>query len=130
MKSHSMKSPAGLLLAIFTLLTLLMLATRTDHFPVFNQLPTASIAVFFLAGIYFRRVKVFWFFYLLSIAIDLSSSYFRGQLSSCLTASYPMLVFSYAVMFGAGCLARPNWSRQSLIWLLSTRLRWHRLLPQ
>lgn len=109
MKSSTIKSPLSLLIAIFALLTFLMLATRTHHFSAFNQLPSASIAIFFLAGMYLRSIKSFWFFYILSIVIDLSSSYFRGQLGDCLTASYPALAFSYAAMFAAGFYSRPAW---------------------
>lgn len=117
MKSTYLKSSTSLLIAVFAILTLLMLATRTHHFATFNQLPSASIAIFFLAGMYLRSIKSFWFFYILSIAIDLSSSYFRGQLGDCLTASYPALVFSYAAMFAAGFYTRPNWRHQT--WLVN-----------
>lgn len=102
-------------IAILVMLTLLMLATRTHHFATFNQLPSASIAIFFLAGMYLRSIKSFWFFYILSIAIDLASSYFRGSLGDCLTASYPALAFSYAAMFAAGFYGRPDWLKQSAI---------------
>lgn len=113
MKSSNLKSPLSILVAVFALLTLLMLATRTHHFSAFNQLPSASIAIFFLAGMYLRSIKSFWFFYILSIVIDLSSSYFRGQLGDCLTASYPALAFSYAAMFAAGFYSRPAWIEQN-----------------
>ncbi len=110
------KSPVFI---VFMVLTLLMLATRTHHFATLNQLPSASIAVFFLAGMYLRKRSAFWFFYLLSIAIDLGSSYYRGQMSACLTASYPMLAFSYLAMFGAGYFSRPNWSKHSFVYNIS-----------
>jgi len=115
MKSTSLQLPTRSFVAIFALLASLMLITRTHHFATFNQLPSASIAIFFLAGMYLRHIKSFWFFYILSICIDLSSSYFRGQLGDCLTASYPALAFSYATMFAAGCYTRPNWTQQVLI---------------
>lgn len=112
MKSNNTTSPLNLIIAIFAVLTLLMLATRTHHFSAFNQLPSASIAIFFLAGMYLRSIKSFWFFYILSIIIDLASSYFRGQLGDCLTASYPALAFSYAAMFAAGFYSRPKWLQE------------------
>ncbi|MGJ8692074.1 MAG: hypothetical protein ACSHW0_06295 [Thalassotalea sp.] len=121
MKSISIKSPLNLpkpatsLIAIFVLLTLLMLATRTHHFSAFDQLPSASIAIFFLAGMYLRSLKSFWFFYILSIVIDLASSYYRGQLGDCLTVSYPALAFSYAAMFAAGFYSRANWLKQPAV---------------
>jgi hypothetical protein len=90
-----------------------MLVTRGNHFSTFNDLPSASIAIFFLAGMYLRTINYFWFFYILSIIIDLSSSYFRGSFGDCLTASYPALAFSYATMFAVGFYARVNWSKHT-----------------
>lgn len=100
-------------IAVFALLTLLMLATRTHHFASLNHLPSASIAIFFLAGMYLRNIKSFWFFYILSVTIDLASSYYRGQFGDCITTSYPALVFSYGVMFTAGFYAQPNWLKHA-----------------
>ncbi|WP_077340248.1 hypothetical protein [Pseudocolwellia agarivorans] len=115
MKLTEVKSPLSLFLSICGLLTLLMIATRGNHFSTFNSLPSASTAVFFLAGMYLRKVKDFWFFYILSITIDLASSFYRGQFGDCLTASYPALAFSYAAMFAAGYYVRPDWSQQNMI---------------
>lgn len=117
MKSTYQKSSINLFFTIFALLTLLMLATRTHHFSSLNHLPSASIAVFFLAGMYLRNVKSFWFFYVLSITIDLASSYYRGQFGDCITVSYPALFFSYGVMFTIGLYAKPNW--ESTAWKLN-----------
>ena len=113
MKSVNQKSPVSLLLAVFALLTLLMLATRTHHFASLNNLPSASIAIFFLAGMYLRNIKAFWFFYTLSITIDLASSYYRGQFGDCITTSYPALVLSYAAMFTVGYYSKPNWQQNT-----------------
>jgi hypothetical protein len=114
MKSVNLKSPISLLIAIFATLTLLMLATRTHHFASLNHLPSASIAIFFLAGMYLRNIKMFWLFYILTVTIDLASSYYRGQFGDCITISYPALVLSYAAMFTAGFYTRPNW--QKSVW--------------
>ncbi|GLS90319.1 hypothetical protein GCM10007916_13860 [Psychromonas marina] len=92
-----------------------MLATRGNHFETFNQLPSASSAIFFIAGMYLRTIKSFWFFYLLSIVIDLSTSYVRGQLGSCLTVAYPALALSYAAMFAGGFYGRANWLNKSTL---------------
>ncbi|WP_440874670.1 hypothetical protein [Thalassotalea sp. PLHSN55] len=112
MKSATSNLPIRLVFAIFAVLTLLMLATRTHHFASLNHLPSASIAIFFLAGMYLRNMKAFWFFYLLSVTIDMASSYYRGQFGDCITTSYPALVLSYGVMFAAGFYARPNWQQK------------------
>lgn len=113
MKSVNQKSSISMLLAVFAILTLLMLATRTHHFSSLNHLPSASIAIFFLAGMYLRNIKAFWFFYILTITIDLASSYYRGQFGDCITTSYPALVLSYAAMFTAGFYTRPNWEQSA-----------------
>lgn len=90
-----------------------MLATRSHHFSSLNHLPSASIAIFFLAGMYLRNIKAFWFFYILTLTIDLASSYYRGQFGDCITTSYPALVLSYAAMFTAGLYTRPNWQQST-----------------
>lgn len=111
MKSDHQKLPLNLFVAVLAILTLLMLATRTHHFASFNHLPSASIAIFFLAGMYLRNIKAFWFFYILTLIVDLASSYYRGQFGDCITTSYPALVLSYGVMFTVGYYTRPNWQQ-------------------
>jgi len=113
MKSVNQKLPTSLFVAVLAILTLLMLATRTHHFASFNHLPSASIAIFFLAGMYLRNIKAFWFFYILTLTVDLASSYYRGQFGDCITTSYPALVLSYAAMFTAGYYTRPNWQHNA-----------------
>ena len=61
MKSDHQKLPINLFVAVLAILSFLMLATRTHHFSSFNHLPSASIAIFFLAGMYLRNIKAFWF---------------------------------------------------------------------
>lgn len=115
MKSTQLKISLPYSLGIVALLSLLMIITRGTHFSSFNELPSASIAVFFLAGMYLRTIKSYWFFYLLSIVIDLSSSYYRGSFGDCLTTAYPALAFSYGVMFAVGYYAKPNWIQQHIV---------------
>ena len=62
---------------------------------------------------YLRNIKAFWFFYILTLTIDLASSYYRGQFGDCITTSYPALVLSYAAMFTAGYYTRPNWQQSA-----------------
>ncbi len=113
MKSVKLPQSVSITLALFVLLTLLMVATRGHHFATFNHLPSASTAIFFIAGIYLRQVKAFWFFYLLTIALDLGASYYRGQFGDCLTVSYPALVFSYGAMFAVGYWVKPGWQQRN-----------------
>ncbi|WP_286235143.1 hypothetical protein [Thalassotalea sediminis] len=113
MKSVKITHAYGILSAIFIILTLLLLATRGQHFSSLHNLPSASIAVFFLAGMYLRSIKAFWFYYLLTVAIDLGASYMRGQFGDCITTSYPALVLSYGVMFSIGRYVKPMWYETS-----------------
>ncbi|GLX79762.1 hypothetical protein tinsulaeT_31020 [Thalassotalea insulae] len=113
MKSVKLPQPVSITLALFVLLTLLMVATRGHHFASLNHLPSASTAIFFIAGMYLRNMKAFWFFYLLTIGLDLASSYSRGYLGDCLTPSYPALVVSYGLMFVGGYWAKPQWRQSS-----------------
>lgn len=114
MKSVNTQYSNSIFIGVFITLILLMLATRTHHFSSLHHLPSASIAVFFLAGMYLRKISIFWFFYLLSVGVDLGSSYFRGQFGDCITTSYPALVLSYGVMFMVGYYTKPNWQQSSL----------------
>lgn len=86
------------------LLLLLMIMTRGNHFISSVNLPSASIAVFFLAGLYLFKLRAFWFFYIASIVIDLSVTYAQGDFGSCITNTYPLLAFSYGIVFYGGRL--------------------------
>ncbi len=89
-----------------------MVVTRGNHIASFSALPSASTAIFFIAGFYLRSIKAFWFFYLLTVIIDLSTSYYRGQFGDCITSSYPMLVLSYGIIFSGGAwLSRARFSQ-------------------
>lgn len=112
-KALSQQPSLAIFIVVLSTLFLLMLATRTHHFSSLHHLPSASIAIFFLAGMYLRNMKSFWFFYVLSITIDLAASYARGQLGDCITASYPALVLSYGVMFAVGYYVKPLWQQNS-----------------
>ena len=115
MKSEESQNSLPYFLGIIALLSLLMIATRGSHFSTFNNLPSASNGVFFLAGMFLRNVKSYWFLYILSITIDLVSSYYRGSFGDCLTTAYPALAISYAVMFTFGYYAKPDWSKQNIV---------------
>mgnify|MGYP001157964254 CR=1 FL=1 len=85
-------------------LALLMLTTRGHHFASIGILPSASWAVFFLAGLYLRRVRVFAGLFALSTALDFGV--FGGTVDPwCVTASYWTLAPAYASLWFAGRLA-------------------------
>ncbi len=86
-------------------LALLMAATRVHHFGSSVSLPDASLAVFFLAGVY---LSWRWFpaFVLLAGLIDYVTVTWGGVSDWCITPAYAFLVPTYAVMTLGGWWAR------------------------
>ena len=83
-------------------LVLLMVATRGHHLATITHLPDASLAIFFLAGIYITRV---WFFPLLlaeAALLDYVVITLGGVSSFCVSAAYVFLIASYGVLWFAG----------------------------
>lgn len=94
------------------LLALLMLLTRTEHFPISLHLPDASMAVFFLGGVYVCRHWALALLMLLAVAIDYTAIRFAGVSDYCITAAYGCLLVSYGVLWYGGRLcARRGVSR-------------------
>lgn len=87
--------------AIGAVLALAMAATRYHHFGSSLSLPDASLAVFFLAGFYLRRV---WpFAGLLALAALADYAAISGGVSGwCVTAAYPFLTLAYGSLWLAG----------------------------
>lgn len=83
-------------------LLLLMLVTRGHHFASVNVLPSASWAVFFLAGLYLSRN--FWFplFLALAAALDFSAIFWGGASSYCVSPAYGFLLPAYGSLWLAG----------------------------
>jgi hypothetical protein len=83
-------------------LAALILITRGDHFASLNHLPSASLAVFFLAGLYLRPKWAFPALLALCVAIDFYVITFNGVSSFCVTPSYGFLLPAYGVVWLAG----------------------------
>ncbi|KZN34215.1 hypothetical protein N480_21670 [Pseudoalteromonas luteoviolacea S2607] len=122
-----------LTVGVFALLALLMIATRPYHFASVLTLPSASLAVFFICGLLRSSHRMFAAFFVLSVLIDLASSYARGAFGDCITPSYPFLVVGYYVMWWAGlksfnltqAMTVTDWTRQYaqsllMLWLASS----------
>jgi hypothetical protein len=93
-------------LAPITLLTVMAL-TRFGHFGSAFSLPDASLAVFFLAGLYFNKPK---FFMLLLVEAGLIDYLAITQFSVsdfCISPAYVCLLPTYAVMWFAGRYCKP-----------------------
>jgi hypothetical protein len=104
-------------------LTVLMLATRFHHFGSAISLPDASLAVFFVAGFYLRRIGYFVLFLLLAAGADYASIS-AGTSNYCLTPGYALLVPAYGSLWLCGLwfsrLYKMNWI--SLLPLVGTLL--------
>jgi hypothetical protein len=87
---------AGLLLAA------LMICTRGQHFASVNALPSASWAVFFLAGALLRPMWALPVFFLLSSALDIGSLAAGTITDWCVSPAYWALAFAYAALWLGG----------------------------
>jgi hypothetical protein len=103
--SELLKTPS---IFLVLLIPFLMLATRTDHFGSAVSLPDASLAVFFLAGLYLRRCAVFILLCALAAGIDYWAITARGVSDFCVTAAYGFLLPAYFSVWWAGRWARTN----------------------
>lgn len=105
---HSNASPSSLPLVqphalwAAALLAIMMIITRGHHFASVDTLPSASWAVFFLAGALLRPVWSLPAFWLLSLGLD-TMHYGLGNISGyCFSPAYPFLMAAYTALFFAG----------------------------
>jgi hypothetical protein len=80
----------------------LIIATRGHHFASINALPSASLAVFFLAGLYLRPTWMFPALLALCAGLDFSAITYGGVSNFCVTPAYAFLLPAYGVMWLAG----------------------------
>ena len=83
-------------------LAALIVATRGHHFASINSLPSASLAVFFLAGLYLRPAWVFPALLALCAGLDYAAITVGGVSSFCVTPAYGFLLPAYGVLWLAG----------------------------
>ncbi|MDO9364990.1 MAG: hypothetical protein Q7T58_01395 [Methylotenera sp.] len=83
-------------------LAALVIVTRGHHFASINHLPSASLAVFFLAGLYLRPTWMFPALLALCAGLDFYSITFAGTSGFCVTPAYGFLLPAYGVMWLAG----------------------------
>jgi len=88
--------------ALWLVLMAVMAATRFKHFGDMLHLPDASMAVFFLGGLYLRHHWTFVVMLLLSVALDWVSISYAGVSDFCITLAYAFLPLAYAVLWYAG----------------------------
>lgn len=97
---------------LFLLLALSMAVTRDHHFSNALHLADTSWAVFLLAGLYLRPRWMLPALLSLAVAVDLFAVWQDGLvLSGCFSPAYPGLLLAYGALWGAGRLARRDWTR-------------------
>lgn len=87
---------------IGVILTLLLIATRGHHFASMINLPSATLAVFFLAGFYLRPVWALPALLALCAGLDYAAVTFGGVSNFCVTPAYGFLIPAYGVLWIAG----------------------------
>ncbi len=96
-------------------LAALMAATRFHHFGSALHLPDASLAVFFLGGLYLRRTVAFGAYIGLAALVDYVAIVHGGVSDWCVTPAYAFLLPTYACLWWAGVcgsrLERNGWRR-------------------
>lgn len=83
-------------------LILLLALTRGHHFASVEHLPSASWAVFFLAGVFLRPLWAFPLLFLQAVLLDVSYYGWNGAAAHCITPAYALLVPAYATLWYAG----------------------------
>ena len=89
-------------IAVGLLLIALMAFTRGHHFSTINHLPSASWAVFFLAGFYVSSKALFPLLLLEAGLLDYAGITYGGVSSACISPAYIMLLPAYASLWFAG----------------------------
>ncbi len=93
-------------IALLVLLAPSILATRYHHFSSALHLADTSWTVFFLAGLWFRRVAVLVGLLALAVLTDLGSVVIDGAaMASCFSPAYPGVLLAHAALWGVGRLA-------------------------
>ncbi len=83
-------------------LVALVVMTRGHHFASLTNLPSASLAVFFLAGFYLKPSWVFVALLALCGGLDYAAITFGGVSNFCVTPAYGFLLPAYGVLWLAG----------------------------
>jgi len=95
-------------------LILLMALTRGHHFASIELLPSASWAVFLLAGFFVRPAWFFGLLFLEAVLLDLAALGLNAGIAHCITPAYGMLVPAYLSLWLGGRyyarIHRDHWS--------------------
>lgn len=90
-------------IAVGLALAALMIVTRGQHFPTVKQLlPSASWAVFFLAGVYLRPAWALAAFFGLASFLDFAAINWQGVSDYCVSPAYMALIPAYTALWFGG----------------------------
>lgn len=101
-----------LLLGAF--LILLLVTTRGHNALSFDLIPVSTIGLFFLLGVYFRKVWVLTLAFAIVWTMDITGLTWSGNTDFCLSNSYLFLLFSYAIYWAGGQLFARLYAGESL----------------
>ena len=100
-----MKSLSGSrFILLFAALVLVIVTTRFKHFGDVLHLPDASMAIFFIGGLFLRKHWAFAVFILLAVGLDEVSIHYAGISDYCVTVAYAFLPLAYAALWYGGRL--------------------------
>ncbi len=92
----------------------LLAVTRGQHFASIESLPSASWAVFFLAGAYITRGWIFPVLLAEAVLLDYAAITYGGVSSFCVSPAYSLLILAYGALWFAGkifsSVYKPQWS--------------------
>lgn len=112
-------------IAIGIALAALMVATRGQHFPTVKQvLPSASWAVFFLAGVYLRPVWTLAALFALASFLDFAAINWQGVSDYCMSPAYIALIPAYGALWFGGRWFANHYAVKpiTLSWLVASTL--------
>ena len=97
---------------------LILVTTTGHHFSTLrNMLPSASWAVFFLAGVFIRPIVAFVLLFALATFVDYAAIVWGGVSSFCVSPAYAALIPAYGVLWLGGRLYAARCGAQSLVLL-------------
>ena len=89
-------------IALLGLLSLVMVMTRFHHEGSAFSLPDASLAIFFLAGIFLKSPLSYWVLLMLAAGVDYIAITALSVSSYCISPAYLFLVPTYATLWFGG----------------------------
>lgn len=91
-------------LLLGAVLILLLVTTRGHNVMTLDLIPVSTMGLFFLLGVYFRKVWVLTLAFAIVWTMDITGLTWSGNTDFCLSNSYLFLLISYATYWAGGQL--------------------------